>query len=122
MKIGRMDQVSDLSIECRSCVIGNVVDRCIHVAAHGGFLTSLLWKSIFTHFQTTLAKSNQPDIVSLHVEFLRLAGLGDATVSITDTRLGKRSSTVHAVLSQDGKERVAAYATYAISRTRMVTL
>ena len=84
-------------------------------AAHGGSLISLVWKTVWTHFQTTLAKYNQPDTISLHVEFLRLAVIGDATISIKDVRLGKGSSTVHASLTQGGKERVAAYAMYVVA-------
>jgi hypothetical protein len=53
--------------------------------AHGGYLFSLLSKVIALHYNTK--------------------------VVVKDVRLGKGSSTVHVALVQDGKERVAGYAT-----------
>jgi acyl-coenzyme A thioesterase PaaI-like protein len=79
--------------------------------AHGGYLFSLLSKVIALHYSTTLQKYNQPDTVAMHVELLRPAPLGEAKVVVKDVRLGKGSSTVHVALVQDGKERVAGYAT-----------
>ena len=89
----------------------------IHIsAANGGFLVCLLWKTIATHFQTTLAEYNQPDTVSIHVEFLRPVNVGDVVVTISDTRVGRSSSTVHASMNQGGKDRVAAYFTCVTSQ------
>lgn len=79
--------------------------------AHGGYLFSLLSKVIAEHYRTTLKKYAQPDTVAMHVELLRPVPLGEATVKITDSRLGKGSSTVHVALIQGGKERVVGYAT-----------
>lgn len=79
--------------------------------AHGGYLFSLLWKVIAEHYRTTLNSYVQPDTVAMHVELLRPVPLGEATVKITDSRLGKGSSTVHVALIQGGKERVVGYAT-----------
>ena len=81
------------------------------LGAHGGFSTSLLWHAVLKHFETTLAKYSQPDSISLHVEFLRPATLGEVSISVKDAKLGRGTSTVHARLVQGGKERVAGYVT-----------
>jgi acyl-coenzyme A thioesterase PaaI-like protein len=79
--------------------------------AHGGYLFSLLWRSITEHNRTTLRKYDQPETVAMHVELLRPVPSGDAVIQIKDVRLGKGSSTVHVALWQGGKERVVGYAT-----------
>lgn len=79
--------------------------------AHGGYVFSLLWKTIGEHFGSTLASYAQPDTVAMHVELLRPAPVGEAVVRVKDMRLGKASSTVHVSLEQGGKERVVGYAT-----------
>ncbi|KAK6438805.1 hypothetical protein LTR95_004987 [Oleoguttula sp. CCFEE 5521] len=85
-------------------------DYSAAAAAHGGNLNALIWRAISLHFQTTLVKQQQPDTVALHFEYLRPGLAGDATIKIEDVRLGKASSTVQAVLSQGGKEKVRAFA------------
>lgn len=75
-------------------------------------MASLLWKAVATHHSTTLAKYNQPDTISFHVEFLLPVTLGDVTISIQDVRLGKVSSTVNVTMTQGGKQRMGAYFTY----------
>ncbi|SMY22305.1 unnamed protein product [Zymoseptoria tritici ST99CH_1A5] len=79
--------------------------------AHGGYLISLMWLAIELHFKTTHASIAQPDINAFHIEFLRPVSVGPVMISIKDVRLGKTSSTVHASLSQAGKERCVVYST-----------
>jgi acyl-coenzyme A thioesterase PaaI-like protein len=64
-----------------------------------------------THFNTTLAKQNQPHTIALHVEFLRRTQAGPATYKVDDVKLGRQTSIVHVTMEQDGRQEVVAYVT-----------
>ena len=78
---------------------------------HGGFLASVILRTISVHFSTTLAKYQQPHTLSLHVNFLRPATPGEAFLDVKDVKVGPGTSTVGVTLIQGGKERIVAYAT-----------
>ena len=52
------------------------------------------------YFQTHHAKLDQPDLITLHAEFLSRTVIGPAQVTITDLKLGRQFSTVRAQLFQ----------------------
>ncbi|KAL8829859.1 MAG: hypothetical protein Q9191_001771 [Dirinaria sp. TL-2023a] len=67
---------------------------------HGGIVTSNILAVAKLHFATTLASYNQPHSITLHLEFLRRTSIGPAIVTIQNVKLGRRTSTVHVVLTQ----------------------
>ncbi|KAI4142534.1 MAG: hypothetical protein L6R39_004907, partial [Caloplaca ligustica] len=69
---------------------------------HGGFVTSCFLSATALHFATTHAARNQPHTITLHLTFLRRTSVGNATFTIRDVKLGRRTSTVHVSLTQDG--------------------
>ncbi|KAI2472632.1 thioesterase-like superfamily-domain-containing protein [Annulohypoxylon bovei var. microspora] len=85
---------------------------CVGSVPHGGVVTSVFLRVAATHFRTTLAAQDQPHTVSLHLEFLRRTQEGPATLVVRDVKLGRQTSTIHVVLSQDGREEVVGYLTH----------
>lgn len=70
-----------------------------------------------THFSTTLAKQNQPDTMTVHIEFLRRTQAGPARFAVKDVKMGRQTSIVHITLSQDGQDEVVGYFTQTNLRT-----
>ncbi|KAI0383352.1 thioesterase family protein [Hypomontagnella monticulosa] len=86
-------------------------DWSIGPALHGGCVAAVLHHAAATHLTTTLAAQNQPDVQTLHFEFLRACELSDSAITVTDVKLGAGTSTLQLHLSQGGKLRVVALAT-----------
>jgi len=75
---------------------------------HGGIVTSTVLAATKLHFDTTLSSYKQPHSITLNLEFLRRTSTGPATITIQNTKLGRRTSTVHVVLTQNsGKDKSA---------------
>ena len=79
----------------------------------------MVLRTISEHFQKTLHSLNQPDTVTLHLEYLRSAAAGGADLVIKDVKKGSQTSTVHISLRQGGKEKVAGYATWVTHYVRV---
>jgi hypothetical protein len=95
---------------------------CIGSVPHGGYVTSLFLCLSRTHFDTTHPHLNQPHPITLNLQFVRRTSQGPATFTVTDTKLGSRTSIIHVVLSQkseDGKNRdeVLGYITHSNLQT-----
>ena len=60
---------------------------------------------------TTLSAQDQPDILTLHFDFLRPCGLRDSTITVVDLKVGAGTSTIQLQLSQQEQVRVIATAT-----------
>ena len=88
-----------------------VTDYSWALVIHGGYLASVILRAISDHFQSTLQDLDQPDTLTLHLEYLRPATAGSADLVVTDVKKGPHTSTIHVALSQGGKEKVAGYAT-----------
>lgn len=79
---------------------------CLHDAwavgnvPHGGIVTSNILAATKLHFNTTLASYKQPHSITLHLEFLRRTIRRPATITIQNVKLGRRTSTVHIILTQ----------------------
>ncbi|KAF1949607.1 hypothetical protein CC80DRAFT_457169 [Byssothecium circinans] len=86
-------------------------DWCIGSVPNGGYVTGCVLQVVATHFNTSLAKQNQPHTIALHVEFLRRTQAGPAIFKVEDVKLGRQASIVHVHMSQDGREEVVAYVT-----------
>lgn len=97
------------------------IKRCAHVfkvsltrlALHGGCISAIVYEAAATHLTTNpdLKVHNQPDVLKLHIEFLRHCDLADSTVQITPMKLGGANSILQLELSQNGIARVFALIT-----------
>ncbi|KAF2149842.1 hypothetical protein K461DRAFT_270417 [Myriangium duriaei CBS 260.36] len=87
-------------------------DWCIGSVPHGGYITSCFMQVAKLHFDTTLAKRNQPHTITLHLEFVRRTEVGAATFTVRDVKLGRLTSTIHITLTQNGREEVIGYLTH----------
>ena len=67
---------------------------------HGGVVTSIVLAAVKLHFKNTLSSYNQPHAINLHLEFLRRTSVGPATITVQNLKLGRRTSTVHVILTQ----------------------
>ena len=63
-------------------------------------MTSVVLSAVKLHLGTTLSSYNQPHTIALNLQFLRRASVGPAIISIQNVKLGRRTSTVHIVLTQ----------------------
>ncbi|KAI9701418.1 MAG: hypothetical protein M1820_006509 [Bogoriella megaspora] len=82
---------------------------CIGSVPHGGFITAVFLRVARTHFETTLRRQNQPNTLTLHLEFLRRTQTGPATFFVSDIKLGRQASVIHVTLTQGGREEVVGY-------------
>ncbi|KAI9745477.1 MAG: hypothetical protein M1818_001011 [Claussenomyces sp. TS43310] len=85
-------------------------DWCIGSVPHGGFVTSCFLQVAATHFGTTLSAQKQPHTITLHLDFLRRTGVGPATFTVTDVKLGRQTSVIHVALAQAQGHDPAAHA------------
>ena len=76
-------------------------------------MTSCILSAVRLHFSTTHSSLNQPHTLTLYLTFLRRTSTGPATVTIHDSKLGRRTSTIHVSLTQgtDKREEVVGYIT-----------
>ena len=85
---------------------------CIGAVPHGGYITTCFMRVAALHFATTLSRQQQPDTMTLHLEFVRRTRVGPATFTVHDVKLGRATSTIHIALSQAGQDAVVAYVTH----------
>ncbi|KAI1102036.1 thioesterase family protein [Jackrogersella minutella] len=79
----------------------------------GGSIAAIIHHAAATHAATepALAARDQPDILSMHVEFLRPCERCQSTVVVNTLKIGAKTSTIQLQLSQNGKLKVIALAT-----------
>ncbi|QSZ28692.1 hypothetical protein DSL72_003192 [Monilinia vaccinii-corymbosi] len=87
-------------------------DWCIGSVPHGGFITSVFLQVSSLHFSTTLRAQNQPNPITLHLDFLRRTEMGPALFTVQDTKLGRQTSVLHITLSQGSRVEVVGYITH----------
>ncbi|OAL53363.1 hypothetical protein IQ07DRAFT_585297 [Pyrenochaeta sp. DS3sAY3a] len=78
---------------------------------NGGYVTGCILEVVRLHFETSLAKQNQPHTIALHVEFLKRTEAGPANFRVDDVKLGRQTSIVHVTMEQEGRQEIIAYAT-----------
>jgi hypothetical protein len=71
----------------------------------------MVYSAAQAHFTTTLASLQQPDVLTLHVEFFRPCTPSPSTIKVTDLKLGKGSCFIQLNLTQNGEPRCIALAT-----------
>ncbi|KAK5957466.1 hypothetical protein OHC33_001841 [Knufia fluminis] len=75
-------------------------EALIKTGVHGGMLAAILQLAATKHFTTTLSAQNQPDILSMHIDFLRTCTHNPFTITITDLKIGRGTSTIQLHLTQ----------------------
>jgi acyl-coenzyme A thioesterase PaaI-like protein len=82
-------------------------------APHGGYLLAILHRLVTTHFARTHPTLHNSAAwpITMQISYLHRSDVGPALLTIRDVKLGRRTSTVHVALSQNGKEKVAGYVT-----------
>ena len=92
---------------------------------HGGIVASNILAAVKLHFDTVLRYYRQPHTITLHLEYLRRTCIGSAIITIQNTKLGRRTSTIHITLIQDnGKDKSATPTTCVvgyITQSNMIT-
>lgn len=78
---------------------------------NGGYVTGCVLEVVKEHFNTSLAKQNQPHTIALHIEFLRRTQAGPALFQVEDVKLGRQTSIVHVSMEQEGRQEIVAYVT-----------
>jgi len=78
---------------------------------NGGYTVSCILRAAREHFETTLAKQDQPHTLAIHAEFPRRTEIGPARIKFKEIKLGRQLSTVHATLEQHGSQEILAYIT-----------
>ena len=91
---------------------------------HGGYVASCIMMAAQLHFSTTLEHLHQPHTITQHLTFVRRTAIGPFRICITETKLGQRTSTIHATLVQGAnRECVVGYMTQSdISSESGITL
>ncbi|KAI1847734.1 hypothetical protein JX265_009163 [Neoarthrinium moseri] len=100
-------------VDSHSYRVGLLTEWSIGSVPHGGVVTSVLQAVAKHHFSTTLRSQNQPDCITLHVDFVQRTSVGPAIVKVKDIKLGRQTSTVQLTLTQDGRDEVIAVLTHA---------
>jgi acyl-CoA thioesterase FadM len=77
----------------------------------GGCVAAILTSAAQAHFTNTLAKLNQPDVHTLHIEFFRPCTPHPSTITVTDLKIGKGSCFIQLTLHQNNQPRCTALAT-----------
>ncbi|KAH9983769.1 thioesterase family protein [Xylariaceae sp. FL0662B] len=84
------------------------VDWTLGTTIFGGSIAAIIHHAAATHLVTDpgLMARNQPDILSLHIEFLRSCERRQSTITITTLKTGASTSTIQLQLSQNGQVKV----------------
>lgn len=80
-----------------------------YLVPNGGYVTSVLLSAVRAHFKGTLAHLDQPDTMSVQLQFLRRTRAGPGTIVIEDLKLGGGISTVQVVLWQEDRREVQGF-------------
>ncbi|KAI1659964.1 thioesterase family protein [Daldinia decipiens] len=104
-------QIDLKQISSHSYTISHHADWTIGPVLHGGSIAAAIHLAASTHFNTTLAAQKQPDVFTIHFEFLRACERCENSISVDDLKVGAGTSTIQLHLSQNGQIKVIALAT-----------
>ncbi|KAL5364644.1 thioesterase-like superfamily-domain-containing protein [Aspergillus floccosus] len=84
-------------------------DWCVGTVPHGGYSAAVLYQLAITHFaHTHPTRYNEAATpISMQLVFLRRTATGPAVLTVEDTKLGARTSTIHVTLSQPSEKNPA---------------
>lgn len=107
------DQINLQKLSSHVYTVSWHADWTIGFVLHGGCIAAAIHHAATTHLATepALVARNQPDLLTLHFEFLRPCEARESTITVTDLKIGARASTLQLQLSQNGKTKVLALAT-----------
>ncbi|KAJ4253881.1 hypothetical protein NW762_010279 [Fusarium torreyae] len=80
-------------------------------ALNGGCVAAVIHAVAVKHFTTALAKYNQPDVLTLHIEYLRYCTTETLEVNIIELKRGSSHCTVQLQVSQKGQLKAVGLAT-----------
>ncbi|OBT70067.1 hypothetical protein VE03_00445 [Pseudogymnoascus sp. 23342-1-I1] len=105
----RLDRGPKCDILLRAAIVET--NFCRHLDIHGGHVAAAVQLAAQTHFTTTLAAQNQPDILTLHLVFLLACVPQPMQITIVDLKVGKLTSTIQLEVRQKDKLKAIATAT-----------
>ncbi|KAI0181175.1 thioesterase family protein [Hypoxylon sp. FL1284] len=107
------DQINLKKVSSHVYNVSYHADWSVGRVLHGGSVAAAIHHAATTHLVTEpkLAAQNQPDLLTLHIDFLRPCELRDSTITITELKIGAVTSTLQLQLSQGDKLQVVALAT-----------
>ncbi|KAI1733379.1 thioesterase family protein [Xylaria scruposa] len=103
------DQINLKKVSSHAYTISYHHDWTVGPVLHGGCVAAALHHAATTHFNSIAA--DQPDILTLHLDFLRPCELCDSEITVEDLKVGAGTSTIQLRLSQKGQTKVIALAT-----------
>ncbi|KAF4979163.1 hypothetical protein FZEAL_4591 [Fusarium zealandicum] len=86
-------------------------DWAIGPTLHGGCVAALFHLTAVTHFTTTLKQYDQPDVLTLHIEFLRYCVSKAFEITVVELKRGGTHCTIQIQLAQKGQIKAIALAT-----------
>ena len=87
----------------------NATDGKDCAGVFGGLLISFIHHAAQAYFETNYSKQEQPDVLSMQLQFFRLMFPSEASISIEDVHLGKSTSAIQVTVSQNGKKCMVGY-------------
>ncbi|KAH8885979.1 thioesterase family protein [Thozetella sp. PMI_491] len=107
------DQINLRQVAPNTYAVSWHADWALGATLIGGYVAAAVHRTAATHVVTepALAAQNQPDILSLHYEFLRACEKCDSTITVTNLKVGADFSTFQLQLSQNGRTKVIALGT-----------
>lgn len=80
--------------------------RRTNLVPNGGYVASVLLSAVRAHFAGPLSHLDQPDTMSLQLQFLRRTQSGPGTITIEHLKLGSTLSVVQVILTQDSRREI----------------
>lgn len=76
---------------------------------NGGYVASVMLSAAKAHFNGPLEYLHQPDVIIIHLEYVRRTSPGPAIIKIRSVKLGSAISIIHLSLSQGSRNEVEGY-------------
>ncbi|KAH9902334.1 thioesterase family protein [Xylariomycetidae sp. FL2044] len=104
-------QISLRQVLSHTYTISHHADWTIGHTLHGGVVAAAIHVAARTHLTIALAAQNQPDVYTLHIEYLRPCNVQDSVINVTELKIGASACTLQLQLLQDDKLRAVALVT-----------
>ncbi|KAI0413420.1 thioesterase family protein [Xylaria grammica] len=107
------EQIALKQVSPDTYTVGWHVDWTLGSTLFGGSLTSMIHAAATAHLKVDpkLAARNQPDVLGLHINFLRPCNRCESSITVIPLKLGATTCTIQLHLSQNGQLKVIASAT-----------
>ncbi|KAI1820213.1 thioesterase family protein [Xylaria intraflava] len=107
------DQIALKQVGPDTYTVGWHPDWTLGSTLFGGSLTAMIHAAAVAHLRTDpkLAACDQPDVLGLHVNFLRPCNRCESSITVTPLKLGPTTCTIQLRLSQNDQLKVIALAT-----------